>query len=90
MLHAGLYFDPVMRDLEALIESSQADVTGDVRVRLRQGQILVEGARSPRSLMAAKSGRYGEENRLWSARDAAGFCRVYGLQGKLAAARPRS
>ena len=76
-----------MRDLEALLDSSQAAVTGEVRVRLCRGRILVEGVRSPNSLMAAKVARYGEENRLWSARDAAGFCRIYGLQGKLAAAR---
>ncbi len=87
MLHAGLYFDPVMRDLEALIDSSQALVTGDARVRLRQGQILVEGVRSPHSLLAARVARYGEGTRLWSGRDAAGFCRIYGLQGRLAASR---
>lgn len=87
MLHEGLFFDPVMRDLEALIDSSQARVTGEVRLRLRRGQALVEGVRSPFSLMAVKVARYGEENRLWSGKDAAGFCRIYGLQGRLAARR---
>jgi len=31
MLHEGLYFDPVMRDIEALITSSQQTVTGQAR-----------------------------------------------------------
>ncbi|MGE4159077.1 MAG: argininosuccinate synthase [Planctomycetota bacterium] len=84
MLHAGLYFDPVVRDLESLIQSSQHRVTGDVRILLRRGRILVEGVRSPYSLMARKVATYGEENILWTARDAAGFCKIYGLQGSLA------
>lgn len=87
LLHAGLYFDPVVRDLEALIDASQSSVSGEARVRLRQGQILVEGVRSPHSLMASRVATYGEQNRLWTAADAAGFCRLYGLQGRLAAAR---
>ncbi len=85
-LHAGLAFDPVMRDLKALIASSQEAVTGDVRVRLRQGQITVEGVKSRRSILASRAGRYGESNRLWDGRDAAGFCRIYGLQARLARA----
>ena len=87
LLHAGLYFDPVRKDLEALIDSSQETVTGEVRVRLRHGQILIEGVKSPHSLMAGRVATYVEQNRLWSARDAAGFCRLYGLQGRIAALR---
>src|SRR5439155_17166229 len=50
-LHEGLYFDPLMRDIEALIDSSQATVTGDVRMRLFKGHIQVEGCRSSYSLL---------------------------------------
>ena len=52
MLHEGLYFDPVMRDIEAMIDSSQATVTGEVRVRLFKGHIQVEGV--PQPLLAAR------------------------------------
>lgn len=90
MLHAGLYFDPVMRDLESLIRSSQKRVTGDVRVHLRRGRISIEGVRSPNSLMARKVATYGEENLLWSAKDASGFCKIYGLQGRLASSVGRA
>jgi len=83
LLHGGLAFDPVVRDLKALIRSSQEAVTGDVRVRLRQGRIEVEGVRSRRSLLAPKAARYGESNSLWTGRDAAGFCRIYGVQARL-------
>lgn len=84
MLHEGLYFDPVMRDIEAMIDSSQATVTGDVRVRLFKGHIQVEGCRSPYSLLNAKVGTYGEANKAWTGAEAAAFCKLYGLQSALA------
>jgi argininosuccinate synthase len=84
-LHEGLYFDPAMRDLEAYLASTQARVTGDVRVHLEQGRVEVRGVRSPWSLLNAAAGTYGETNRLWSNEDARGFSNVYGLQGVLAA-----
>lgn len=84
MLHEGQFFDPVMRDLEAFLDSSQRRVTGEVRVHLERGRVDVLGVRSPWSLMDATVGVYGEENGLWSAQDARGFSAVYGLQGVLA------
>jgi len=85
LLHEGQWFDPVMRDVEAFLESTQQVVTGEVRVHLEQGRVEVRGARSPWSLMDAAAGRYGEANALWTNDDARGFCAVYGLQGVLAA-----
>lgn len=82
-LHEGLYFDPVMRDIEAMIDSSQGHVTGDVRVKLFKGSTIVEGTRSPYSLMDAKVAVYGEKNVLWDGRDAEGFCKIYGLASML-------
>ena len=84
MLHEGQYFDPVMRDVEAFLQSSQRRVTGEVRLRLQQGRVEVLGVRSPWSLLDEAAGRYGEENALWSNSDARGFSAVYGLQGVLA------
>ncbi|MES2639302.1 MAG: argininosuccinate synthase [Myxococcota bacterium] len=85
MLHEGQWFDPVMRDVEAFLDSSQRVVTGDVKVHLEQGRVEVRGVRSPFSLVDEAAGRYGEENGLWTAQDARGFSAVYGLQGVLAA-----
>lgn len=84
LLHEAQYFDPVMRDIEALINSSQQHVVGKVKVQLYKGNLTVVGARSPYSLMNRTVATYGEENRLWDGRDARGFCRIYGLQGMLA------
>lgn len=85
LLHEGQFFDPVMRDVEAFLESSQSVVTGEARVHLEQGRVEVRGVRSKFSMMDEKVGKYGEENSLWSNADARGFCAVYGLQGVLAA-----
>src|SRR5262245_54233522 len=51
LLHEGLYYDPVMRDFEAFLDSVNARVTGEVRVRLYRGNHDVVGTRSPHSLM---------------------------------------
>ncbi len=83
-LHEARFFDPLMRDLEAFLASSQEAVTGDVRVRLFAGQATVLGATSPRSLLGAGA-RYGESSALWSGAEAAAFVKVYGLQDWLIA-----
>jgi len=75
-LHEGQYFDPVLRDIEALITSSQSRVTGDTRVRLAPGRFQVVGTRSPHSMMDASVATYGEENRLWTGGEARAFARV--------------
>ncbi len=84
LLHEGQYFDPVIRDVEAFLDSSQDVVEGDVSIRLYKGNTIVEGCSSPYSMMNADVATYGETNALWSGRDAEGFSRIYGLQGLLA------
>ncbi len=88
MLHEGLYFDPVMRDIEALIASSQSAVTGQARLRLRPGRFDVTGVQSPFSMVAGAA-TYGETTRLWTGAEAAGFAKLHALPMTLAA-RARS
>jgi len=83
MLHEGLYFDPVMRDIEAMIDSSQRVVTGRVRVRLSPGNFIVTGTESSYSLMKSDLATYGEVQKLWDSRDAEGFSKIYGVSAKL-------
>ena len=84
-LHEGQYFDPAMRDIEALIASSQRRVTGETRIRLEPGRFHVVGARSPHSMMDRSVATYGEENRLWTGAEARGFARVAAVPSLLAA-----
>ncbi|MHB8425278.1 MAG: argininosuccinate synthase [Gammaproteobacteria bacterium] len=84
LLHEGHFFDPLARDLEAFLTSSQQRVTGEVKLTLYPRTFSVDGVRSPHSLMDAKVASYGEANRLWSGAEAAGFAKLYGVQQILA------
>jgi len=84
LLHEGHFFDPVMRDIEALMTSSQQVVTGSVDVRLYKGNIQVLGCESPHSMFDTGIGTYGEETALWDGADARSFCKLSGLQAYLA------
>lgn len=80
-LHEGQYFDPVMRDMEAMLEHSQEFVSGDVTVRLFPYRFQLIGISSPHDLMSTKFGSYGEEmNALWSSEDVRGFGKIFGNQ----------
>ncbi len=81
LVHEGQLLDPVCRDIEALLLSSQRRVTGEVKLLLRTGSVFVEGVESPYSLMAVSRGVYGEAAGEWSARDALGFSRIAALPG---------
>ncbi|HEX7081151.1 MAG TPA: argininosuccinate synthase [Gammaproteobacteria bacterium] len=83
LVHEGKQLDPAARDIEALLASSQARVTGTVRCVLRPGSLFVAGAVSPHSLMAASRGKYGESAGEWTPADAVGFSRVLALPGIL-------
>jgi len=83
-LHEGQYFDPVVKDIETMIDSSQSVVSGEVKIKLHKGNIIVIGVKSPYSLMDKKVATYGEQNLLWTGQEAAGFSKIYGLQGVLA------
>ena len=84
LLHEGQYFDPVMRDIEAFLDSSQAVVTGEVHLRFYKGNIQVLGCTSPNSMFDAKVATYGETNQLWDGRDARGFARIAAVHALLA------
>ena len=84
-LHEARFFDPLMRDVEAFLESSQRCVTGEVRIRLFQGQAAVLGATSPCSLLDSGIARYGEDTSCWNGDEAAAFAKIYGLQDWLIA-----
>ena len=84
-LHEGQYFDPALRDIEALITSSQARVTGETRVRIAPGRFHVVGTRSPYSMMDPAVATYGEENRLWTGDEARAFARIAAVPSLLAA-----
>lgn len=79
-LHEGQYLDPVMRDIEAFLTSTQQHVTGDVHVELHPYRFQVLGIESPYDLMSVKFGKYGEMNLGWTGDDVKGFTKIFGNQ----------
>ena len=79
-LHEGQYYDPVMRDIEAMMESSQKYVTGSVIVELHPYRFIVVGIDSEHDLMSSKFGAYGEEMAGWTSEDVKGFGKIFGNQ----------
>ncbi|MEO7206325.1 MAG: argininosuccinate synthase [Steroidobacteraceae bacterium] len=81
LVHEGQHLDPVCRDIEALLKSSQTRVSGEVEVLFRPGSMFVEGVSSPYSLMAASKGVYGESAGEWTPTDALGYSKMLALTG---------
>lgn len=76
-LHEGHYLDPVMRDIENYMKSSQSSVNGKVFIKLHPYRFELLGIDSPNDLMQAKFGSYGEMNKGWSSEEAKGFIKIF-------------
>src|SRR5687768_15271376 len=79
-MHEGQILDPVMRDIEAYLESSQRNVTGDVYVQLMPYRFQVIGIESKYDLMSSRFGKYGEMNTGFTGDDVRGFSKIFGNQ----------
>lgn len=75
-LHEAQYLDPVMRDMEAYLDSTQNHVSGTVELTLRPYCFQLVGVDSPFDLMKTDFGEYGEVNKAWSADDVKGFTTI--------------
>ncbi|MCH1431601.1 MAG: argininosuccinate synthase [Flavobacteriaceae bacterium] len=82
-LHEGQYLDPVMRDMEAFMESSQKKVSGTVFLKLHPYRFELLGITSPHDLMQAEFGSYGEMNKGWTADEAKGFIKLTANASKI-------
>lgn len=80
MLHRGQFLEPVMRDIETFLESTQEHVTGTVRVQLAPYRFHVLGIESKYDLMSNAFGSYGEMNTAWSGDDVRGFSKILSNQ----------
>lgn len=79
-MHEGQILDPVMRDIEAFLENSQQNVTGDVFIQLMPYRFQVTGIESKYDLMSSKFGKYGEMNTGFTGDDVRGFSKIFGNQ----------
>ncbi len=83
LMHEGQYLDPVMRDIESYLNSSQQHVTGKVYVMLAPHRFQVLGISSKYDQMQSSLGQYGEMNVGWTGDDARGFAKLFSNQTKI-------
>jgi len=82
-LHEGQFLDPVMRNIEVFLQSTQQFVSGKVHIALFAHRYSIEGIESEHDLMSAKYGTYGEMNKSWSGEDVKGFTKIFGNQAAI-------
>ena len=75
-MHEAMYLDPVMRDMEAMMDNMEKTVTGEVEVELMPYHFSVLGCTSSHDLMNSRFGSYGEINRSYTGQDVVGFTKV--------------
>jgi argininosuccinate synthase len=89
LIYNGFWFAPERAMLQALIDSSQQNVEGVVRLKLYKGSCRVVGRRSPKSLYSQAHVTF-EEDAVYDQRDAEGFIKLNALRLRLAARRDRT
>jgi argininosuccinate synthase len=83
LLHEGQFLEPAMRNCETLLETTQKTVTGAVKMYLAPYRFHIIGVESPRDLMQAKFGKYGEMNNAWTGDDVRGFAKIVSNQAMI-------
>ncbi len=88
LVYDGLWYSPLRRALSVFMDEASRHVTGDVRLRLRGGQAVVTGRRSPSGLYDFGLATYDSAD-VFDQRLAKGFVELWGLPSKIAAGRDR-
>jgi len=83
LLHEAQYLEPVMRNIEAFLDDTQKNITGDVSVKLSPYNFEIIGINSKFDLMQAKFAQYGEMNTAFTGEDVKGFTKILANQIKL-------
>jgi len=86
LIYNGFWFSPERRMLQALIDKSQENVEGVVRIKLYKGSVSIVGRKSPNSLYSQAHVTF-EEDAVYDQRDAEGFIKLNALRLRLAARR---
>jgi argininosuccinate synthase len=88
LIYNGFWFSPERKMLQALIDASQENVSGTVRLRLHKGNVIVEGRKSPVSLYSMAHVTF-EADAVYDQQDAAGFIKLNALRLRLGALNGR-
>ncbi len=86
LIYNGYWWSPERMMLQAMIDETQARVTGEVRLKLYKGQVSVTGRRSPYSLYDPSLATF-EAGGAYDQRDAEGFIKLNALRLRVLARR---
>ena len=82
LIYNGYWFSPERESLQGLIDKSQNKVSGDVKVKLFKGNVVIEGRRSPNSLYSEDLSTFENDSGAYDQRDAEGFIKINALRLK--------
>jgi argininosuccinate synthase len=85
LIYNGFWFSPERRMLQALIDTSQASVSGTVRLKLYKGNTIVVGRDSPNSLYSTRVVTFEDDQGAYDQVDAQGFIKLNALRLRLGA-----
>ncbi|MCA8909818.1 MAG: argininosuccinate synthase, partial [Rhodospirillaceae bacterium] len=85
LIYNGFWWSPEREALQALIDKTQENVTGTVRLKLYKGSVQVAGRKAPRSLYSLEYVTF-EDDVVYDQRDAQGFIKLNALRLRLGAA----
>ncbi|WP_428535433.1 argininosuccinate synthase [Rhodopila sp.] len=85
LIYNGFWFSPERRMLQALIDTSQASVTGQVRLKLYKGNVTCIGRESPNSLYSMAVVTFEDDQGAYDQVDAQGFIKLNALRLRLGA-----
>jgi len=85
LIYNGFWFSPERRMLQALIDTSQASVSGRVRLKLYKGNVSCIGRESPNSLYSMKVVTFEDDQGAYDQVDAQGFIKLNALRLRLGA-----
>jgi len=83
LVYNGFWFAPEREMLQALIDKSQENVTGTVRLKLYKGNTTVVGRKSPKSLYSMQHVTFEDDEGAYNQRDAEGFIKLNALRLRL-------
>ncbi|HEV7547499.1 MAG TPA: argininosuccinate synthase, partial [Reyranella sp.] len=83
LIYFGFWYSPEREMLQALIDKSQENVTGTVRLKLYKGNTAVVGRKSPKSLYSMQHVTFEEDAGAYNQRDAEGFIKLNALRLRL-------
>ena len=84
LVYAGLWYEPLLGDLNALMDRVNEQVTGAVTLRLYKGSVRPVARRSPNALYDAALAGFGESGGLFAQQASPGFIELWSLQSRMA------